>query len=133
MSQFLLYNIKELMLNKLSQHFTRYNALYIPKCISLQIEELYTRTIFNRTFKINFIQKFVKRNSSIQGRMRNFTEHPVGKGEKGGEEERGLKVEGGPLGANESSRQAIPNGWKDMQMRARETAGNACLPGRNNH
>lgn len=71
--------------------------------------------------------------------MRNFTEHPVGKGEKEGKEERGLKVEGesasrrGPLGANESSRQAIPNGWKDMQMRARETAGNACLPGRNNH
>lgn len=61
----------------------------------------------------------------------------MGKREKGGEEERGLKVEGagrrGPLGANESSRQAIPNGWKDMQMCARETAGNACLPGRNNH
>jgi len=34
-----------------------------------------------------------------------------------------------PLEADESNQQAIPNGWKDMQMRARETAvGNACLP-----
>lgn len=109
----------------------------MPKCILLKIKELYTRTIFNRTFKINFIQKFVK--EFKHSRNRNFAKHPVDKGEKKEGEEKGLKVEGesvgrrGPLGANESSRQAIPNGWKDMQMRARETAGNACLPGRNNH
>lgn len=43
--------------------------------------------------------------------MRNFAKHPMSKGERGEEEERGLKVEGesvgrdgDPLGANESSR-----------------------------
>lgn len=58
--------------------------------------------------------------------------------------ERSLKVEANApqlrslLGANESSQQAIPNEWKDMQMRTRGIAGNVCLPvgrawARNNH
>ena len=74
--------------------------------------------------------------------MSNFMEHPVNKEdrEKKRETEReggkGLKVEAkAPVDAtrsraDESNQQAIPNGWKDMQMRVRETAvGNACLPG----
>lgn len=69
-------------------------------------------------------------------------EHPVNKEDKEKEREteregrKGLKVEAkAPVDAtrsraDESNQQAIPNGWKDMQMRVRETAvGNACLPG----
>lgn len=63
MSQFLLYNVKELILNKLYQQILQDTMHYIHQNVLLKIKELYKRIIFNRTLKINFIQKFVKRNS----------------------------------------------------------------------